>query len=120
MSLRYAPHIVYSLALTSVSMHLLYQRREAEEDRSRLSARISILESLVDRLNRGERINQGEVDRLRKLGGLLDTPESIFMDTHSKIRWRDVLLGRKEHHVASSDWDQKDLEKVEQDIKSSR
>jgi len=120
MSLRYVPHTIYSLTLTSISMHLLYNRREAEEDRSRLSAKISILASLVDRLSQGERINPGELDRLRKLAGLLDMPASAPADAHPKIRWRDVLLGRKEQHgIATSGWDQKDWEKVEQEIKSS-
>jgi hypothetical protein len=92
-------------------MHLLYQRRQAEEDRSHFSAKITILESLISRMNQGERINRGEVDRLRKLAGL-DTPEHIFMDTRTKIRWRDVFLGCKEQPVTSpSNWDQKDWEK---------
>lgn len=110
MSLRYAPHIVYSLALTSISMHMLFQRRIAQEDRSQISAKISILESLVDRFGQGEQIDRKELLRLRKLAGVLDpqTSENTYGD--SKTEWKDVVLGRKEQVVVSG-WDQKDWEK---------
>jgi hypothetical protein len=112
MSLRYVPHIIYSLALTSFAMHLLYQRRDAEEDRSRLSAKISILESLAGRLEKGERIDPTEVTRLRKLAGLLDSSKQET-NKEEKISWRDVLFGRREHPgaVGTVSWDKKDWEK---------
>lgn len=121
MSLRlgYVPHIVYSLALTSISMHLLYQRRAAQEDRSRLSAKISILESLLQRLDEGERISPGELERQQKLAGLLDSHSSESRDTDTKIGWKDVLLGRKEQHARRGGWDQKDWEKGRSDSSNS-
>jgi len=50
MPFRYTPHIVYSLALTSFSMRLLYERRATEEDHAHYSGKISILETLVHSL----------------------------------------------------------------------
>lgn len=89
---------------------MLFQRRTAQEDRSQISAKISILESLVDRLGQGERIDPKELDRLRKLAGQLDSQTPENKDVDSRIKWKDVVLGRKEQGVASG-WDQKDWEK---------
>ena len=44
------PHLIYFTALTSISFHLLFQKKQSEVDRSHLNAQISILESLAHRL----------------------------------------------------------------------
>ena len=47
--LAYLPHLLYSTALTSISMHHLAQRKAAEADRAHVAAQISILEDLLAR-----------------------------------------------------------------------
>lgn len=95
MSLRFMPHIIYSLALTSFSMHLLYERRATEEDRVHYAGKISILETLVQNLEQGQAMDSQEVERLRKLAGLSTShvPE-IISRNQSKIGWKEVLLGK--------------------------
>jgi hypothetical protein len=90
----------------------MYQRRDAEEDRSRLSAKISILESLAGRLEKGERIDPSEIARLRKLAGPLNSSKQEST-TEETIQWREVFFGRKEHSgtVGTDALDQKDWEK---------
>lgn len=88
------PHIIYSLALTSFSMHLLYERRAAAEDRAHYSGKISILETLVENLERGRSMDSHEVERLRKLAGVSSShvPKEVGRN-QSTIGWKEVLLG---------------------------
>ena len=89
---RYIPEIAYALAFSSISVHLLWQRRAAETDRRHYSARLSILDELAGRLRAGE-VTDAEVARLRRLA------ETVGEDTtHAgeRIGWRDVVFGRKE------------------------
>jgi hypothetical protein len=89
---RYIPEIAYALAFSSISVHLLWQRRAAETDRRHYSARLSILGELAGRLRAGE-VSDAEVARLRRLA------ETVGEDsTHAgeRIGWRDVVFGRKE------------------------
>jgi hypothetical protein len=95
MSLRFMPHIVYSLALTSFSMHLLYERRATEEDRAHYSGKISILETLVQNLEHGRKMDSQEVERLRKLAGISTSPVPKEVGRNqSEIGWKEVLLGK--------------------------
>jgi hypothetical protein len=90
---RYIPELVYALAFSSISVHLLWQRRTAETDRRHYSARISILGELAARLRTGEAVPDVEISRLRRLAETAGTAE-----THpgENIGWRDVVFGRKE------------------------
>ena len=88
------PHIIYSLALTSFSMHLLYERRATEEDRAQYSGKISILETLVQNLEQGRTMDPREVERLRKLAGLSTSNTPEINRNQSKIGWTEVLLGK--------------------------
>ena len=90
---RYVPELVYALAFSSISVHLLWQRRAAETDRRHYSARLSILGELAGRLRAGEGVvSDAEVARLRRLA------ETVGEDTSAgdSVGWRDVIFGRKE------------------------
>ncbi len=87
----YAPHIVYSLAITTFSIHLIAQRNGFREERSRVAAQLSILESIRDRLQSGERIPQDEMQSLRKLA----RPE-LAEDYQEEITWTEAFLGKKD------------------------
>ena len=89
---RYIPELIYALAFSSISVHLLWQRRTAETDRRHLSARLSILGELAARLRAGEAVSDAEAARLRRLA------ETVGEATHpgEDVGWRDVIFGRKE------------------------
>ncbi|EPT03108.1 hypothetical protein FOMPIDRAFT_1047102 [Fomitopsis schrenkii] len=126
----YLPHVLYSLAITSLGMHLLSQRKEAEAERMQFSAQLSLLESTAARLRAGERIPSQELDRIMKLVRSHRTaaPEEEG-NAGREISWREVMLGRKkdareeveeERRKRAEEWDRKDLEAVRKEVQSSR
>jgi len=92
----YIPHLIYSTVLTSLSFHLLFQKKQSEVDCAHLNAQISILESLAQRLRSGQDVSDEETDRLCRLA-------KTHKDGHvegaklkkEKIGWKDVFWGRK-------------------------
>jgi hypothetical protein len=64
---RYFPHVLFSLALTTISINLVSHRRTAEDERSRVQARISVLESIKEQLQSGKPLSNEELDRQKKL-----------------------------------------------------
>ena len=115
---KHLPHILYSTFLTSASIHLLWQRKASEDDRARKHAQITILEDLVHQLRSGAptMISDEEVDRLMKLARVQGErgagEEGVGGGLQSsKVRWTEVLWGRKEVDQKSSDeLEQKDVE----------
>ncbi|KAF8483644.1 hypothetical protein DFH94DRAFT_723182 [Russula ochroleuca] len=111
---RYIPEIAYALAFSSISVHLLWQRRAAETDRRHYSARLSILGELAGRLRAGE-VTDAEVARLRRL------VETVGEDTHAgeSIGWRDVVFGRKESGLEreeKEELERRELERVQSEF----
>ncbi|KAI0785802.1 hypothetical protein C8Q75DRAFT_809018 [Abortiporus biennis] len=107
MTTRYIPHIIYTLAITSLSTHLLNQRKESEEQQIHTKTYISLLESTITKLKSGERIDEKEYQRVKKFGKDLEDLENernvargIHVDLKgvggSGMGWTEVLLGRKE------------------------
>lgn len=115
----YLPHILYSTALTSVSIHLLWRRKAFEDDRARHDAQITILEDLAHQLRSGSSITDEEVDRLRKLVQVHQgTSEEAAggVQEHS-ISWKDVFWGKKTDDRSKADeWEQKDLEQLREEF----
>ena len=113
----YLPHVFYSLAITSISIHYLWHKRESEEQRRHYSTRIALLEDTAKRLRVGDRVDENEFDLLKKMAA---GPGSVSgaargVEPENEIGWREMLLGRKtdvESVKASSEkWDEIDLEK---------
>jgi hypothetical protein len=106
---RYIPELVYALAFSSISVHLLWQRRAAEMDRRHLSARLSILGELAARLRADEPVSDAEVTRLRRLA------ETVGEAAHpgENVGWREVIFGRKEsgeEHEGKEELERRELE----------
>lgn len=107
---RYIPELVYALAFSSISVHLLWQRRTAETDRRHYSARISILGELAARLRTGEAVPDVEVVRLRRLAETVGAAEA-----HAEnIGWRDVVFGRKESGMEREGKEELERKELEQ------
>src|ERR1700722_5708853 len=104
----YFPHLVYSVALTSVATHLLVKRKSVNEERARVGAHISILESIVQRLRNDKPFADGELERLQKLAHR----QRIEADEEQKsqhMSWREAFKGTKPS-ATSEEWDAKELE----------
>lgn len=108
---RYIPELLYALAFSSISVHLLWQRRTAETDRRHYSARISILGELAARLHAGEAVSDVEIARLRRLAETVGEAEA---HPGENIGWRDVVFGRKESGMereGAEELERKELER---------
>lgn len=88
----YGPHFLYSLALLSASMHLVYQRRAIDDERRRIDGHVNVLQSLVDRMRAGELVPSEEVERLKRLGRSADGS----VGAERKLTWKEALLGKKD------------------------
>jgi hypothetical protein len=112
--MRYLPHLIYSVALTTISLRLLSQRKETEAQKAQLTAQISILESIVHQLRTNKPLSDDELTRLRKLARAHDGhPEPVEGNSKDKVNWKDVIFGRnrtEEEMGKESDWDTKDME----------
>ena len=95
---RYIEPLISSVLLTSVTTHLIYNRRAFADEQSRLVAQTTILQDLVRRLREGERIPDVEYDRLIALagrGGLAARQTHFYDAKRSETSWRDTILGQK-------------------------
>lgn len=114
----YLPHILYSTALTSVSIHLLWRRKAFEDDRARHNAQITILEDLAHQLRSGSSITDEEIDRLRTLVRVHQgTSEAVGGMREHSVSWKDVFWSKKADERSKADeWDQRDLEQLREEF----
>ncbi len=111
MTTRYIPHIVYTLAITSLGAHLLYHRKEAEDQRAHYTARIALLEEVAGRLRAGKPVPERDFELIRKLAKEpgMDRATARGVEVNDNIEWREVLLGRK-GDGSSEKWETQDWE----------
>ncbi|KAF9047601.1 hypothetical protein BJ165DRAFT_1403284 [Panaeolus papilionaceus] len=101
----YFPHVLYGLALTSVSINLVGHRKQVEEDRARIDAQFSILESIK------EQLQQNLQDRKYH--------SSLKDKTGAEVGWGSIFQGRTPDASDGekiSHWDQKDLDALRKDM----
>lgn len=110
----YFPHALYSVAITSISIHLVSHRKAASDDRARVQAQKSILESIATQLKSEQPISGDELERLKRLARASKDVEAPKGDVAGKevIGWKEVIFGRKrsENAEVMSKWDRKDLD----------
>ena len=63
----YLPHVLYSVALTSISINLVSFRKTAEADVARVNAQISILESIKQQLQSRVPLSTDELEKLKEV-----------------------------------------------------
>ncbi|KZV66743.1 hypothetical protein PENSPDRAFT_688762 [Peniophora sp. CONT] len=125
---RYAPELVASLALSSLSVHLHNARTAAADDIARLGARTSILESLAVRLRAGERVPELEIGQLRRLALEAEQQHDRgAFEVGSTVGWWEAIFGRKtteEERAARDAHEERDFDALraalEKDEKASR
>lgn len=91
----YLPHAIYSLAITSISIHLVSQKRTISDDRARVAARLSILESVAKQLREDKNISLDELDRLHRLARPPAPSEGSASRAKEEIGWKEVIFGQK-------------------------
>ncbi|KDQ50881.1 hypothetical protein JAAARDRAFT_96532, partial [Jaapia argillacea MUCL 33604] len=109
-STQYIPHLIYSLSLTSISFHLLWQRRAAADQRAQLTAQISILDSLAERLRSSEHISLDELRKLRRLARPKEELVAGPLSGGGEIGWKDVIFGKTtaQDNKSSEEWERRD------------
>ncbi|VDC02866.1 unnamed protein product [Peniophora sp. CBMAI 1063] len=125
---RYAPELVASLALSSLSVHLHNARTAAADDIARLGARTSILDSLATRLRAGERVPEQEITQLRRLALEAEQKhERGAYEAGSTVNWWEAIFGRKvtkEERAARDAHEERDFDTLraalEKEEKTSR
>jgi hypothetical protein len=99
MSKGYGVQIFLACAFTSLSIHLLNQRRDAQSERLRHSAQIGALEDVLQRLRAGEAVSEAELVKIRRRVGIQqrDANSGIPPATNpSPAGWKDNFTTRKE------------------------
>ncbi|KAJ7583939.1 hypothetical protein C8J56DRAFT_195585 [Mycena floridula] len=89
----YRPHIIYSLAITSISVHLVSARQLYEDERAHTEAQISILRSVVDQLRAGKTMTVDELERVKRLARPSTDGIDALDISAGKMTWREAFLG---------------------------
>ncbi|THU87350.1 hypothetical protein K435DRAFT_782491 [Dendrothele bispora CBS 962.96] len=87
----YGPHLLYSVAVTSLSLHLTYQKRQFSDEKSRVQAQISILESIAEELRSDKELSLDDLARLKRLA----RPPTEQVEER-KMSWTEVVFGKKD------------------------
>ncbi|KAG6840573.1 hypothetical protein C0991_005762 [Blastosporella zonata] len=113
----YLPHAIYSVALITLSIHLVSQRKSASEERAHVAAQTSILESIRDQLGSDKPLSNDELVKLKRLARPLER-SSGEVDPEKTIGWGEIFGGRKKEERAPemNKWDKKDMEKLQKDM----
>ena len=105
----YFPHTLFAIALTSISINLTSQRRTAEDERSRIQAQISVLESIKEQLHSGKLLSNEELDRQKRLARSADDGREL----HKPVSWSEVFSRTRKTQSLDGElnkWERKDLE----------
>ncbi|THH17458.1 hypothetical protein EUX98_g9128 [Antrodiella citrinella] len=133
MNTRYIPHIIYTLAITSISTHLLWHRKESDDQRRHVSAHIALLESTVARLRAGDRLPDDELDRVLRFGEKSLSQEEMeraravargLVRTEGEkesIGWKEALLGSRKagRTEVEAKYEKIDMENVRKEMEQS-
>ncbi|PPR06763.1 hypothetical protein CVT26_003914 [Gymnopilus dilepis] len=118
----YFPHILYGMALTSVSMNLTSQRKSTEDERNRMNARISILESIKQQLESPDALSTDELERLKNLAkkqyeGMEATSETVI-DSKDEVKWSNIFRGKKpvEGDTTMNKYEKQDIETLQKEL----
>lgn len=86
------------------------QKRTFSDERARVKAQISILESVSEHLRSDKPFSMEEFERMQRLARPQEQPPAEVQDKDA-IGWKEVILGRKKTGDEMSEWDKKDMEK---------
>lgn len=93
MSITYLREIILACAFTSVSIHLLNQRRDAQAERLRYTAQVGALEDVVQRLRAGEVVSDEELGKIHRRVGLLKRDSTLAKP--KLMEWKEILAKKE-------------------------
>lgn len=112
----YFPHVVYAIALTTISINLKGRRSTTEDEKSRIGAQISILEGIKQQLQSNQPLSTGELERLKKLARptTVDSTQGVKQSGEAKkdheVGWGSIFSGKKPAEAELSKWDKQELD----------
>ncbi|KIM36773.1 hypothetical protein M413DRAFT_448905 [Hebeloma cylindrosporum] len=118
----YFPHVIYAIALTTISINLKGQRSTIEDEKSRIGAQISILEGIKQQLQSNQPLSTEELERLKKLARPTivhttpGTKESGDAKKEREVGWGSVFSGKKPAEVELSKWDKQELDSLRKEL----
>lgn len=111
----YFQHALYSIACLSISINLVGMRRAAEDDKARLEARLSILQSIKTHLTKDDSPQtREELERLMRLAKKNAIGETGVVREEGDVSWSDIFAGRAPKIADGEElsrWEKEDLEK---------
>ncbi|KAF5322622.1 hypothetical protein D9619_002078 [Psilocybe cf. subviscida] len=115
----YLPHVLFSLALTSVSINLVGKRKSVDDEKARVQAQISILESLKEQLLSKNPPSVAEIERLKKLARpAVEDAATKPLSKEEETTWSTIFSGKgpalKDGEL--SKWDQEDLRALRKEL----
>ncbi|KAF8627767.1 hypothetical protein AX17_006132 [Amanita inopinata Kibby_2008] len=121
----YIPHALYATAITSLSIHLVHHRKSADDEKTSVKTRISILESIAEQLRTDKSVSREALDRMKRLARAPLVKAEEWKSEGGgegggegeRISWKEVVFGRRRETDGEelSHWEKKDLEKVQQE-----
>ncbi|KAH9485754.1 hypothetical protein JR316_0002669 [Psilocybe cubensis] len=122
----YALHILYGLAVTSISMNLVSLRRSAEDERYRIEAQLSILDSIRKQLKDTTMpLSTDELARLRRLAESSKIPaEKSNLNLNvsenlatTDVSWSAIFRGKGPAlSEETSKWEKQDMESIRKEF----
>ncbi|CAD6574070.1 MAG: hypothetical protein CYPHOPRED_005278 [Cyphobasidiales sp. Tagirdzhanova-0007] len=99
-------------AVTSLAVNLHNARDESRLLQSRHAAQLSVLQALLDRMEKGELVSADEQRREFQRVGLVQRPP--IENSKTRVGWREMLFGRKktENQLAEERKENEDIEQA--------
>jgi hypothetical protein len=109
-SSRYFPHVLFAITLTSISINLVSYRRTTEDERFRVQAQISVLESIKEQLQSGKPMSNEELERQMKLARSASVDND--RELHNAVSWTAVFRNARKPQPSDepNKWEKEDLE----------
>jgi len=112
----YFPHVIYAIALTTISINLKGRRSTTEDEKARIGAQISILEGIKQQLQSNQPLSTDELERLKKLarpttvGNTQGVKQSGEAKKDHEVGWGSIFSGKKPAEVELNKWDKQELD----------
>ncbi|KAF9523875.1 hypothetical protein CPB83DRAFT_910380 [Crepidotus variabilis] len=120
----YFRHALYSLACLSISINYVSLKRAVEEDKARIDAKISLLESIREHLRTKDAQDPKAEEELERLTRLYRRPQTTERGSlKDEITWTQIFSGMPASKLEKAGlenemtrWEKEDLEKIKKEF----